>query len=48
MNTVLEKIAIFGLLTLAAISVAAVVLPSLPMGTQMFSAPANADSLIAQ
>jgi hypothetical protein len=48
MNTILEKIGIFVLLTIAAISVAAVVLPSLPMGTQMFSVPANADTLIGQ
>jgi hypothetical protein len=47
MNTILEKIAIFGLLTIAAISVAAVVLPSLPMSTQMFSAPADAEPLTA-
>jgi hypothetical protein len=48
MTTILEKIAIFALWAIATISVAAVVLPSLPMGTQMFSVPANADTLIGQ
>jgi hypothetical protein len=41
MNTILEKIGIFVLWTIAAISVAAVVLPSLPMGT-------NAEPFIGQ
>jgi hypothetical protein len=48
MNTILEKIAIFGLLTIAAISVAAVVLPRVPMDTQVFSAPADAEPFIGQ
>jgi hypothetical protein len=48
MKTSLEKIAIFGLLTVAVMSVAALVLSSLPMDTQMFSAPANAHPLIGQ
>jgi hypothetical protein len=34
-QNILEKIAIFGLLAIAAISVAVVVLPRLPMDTQM-------------
>jgi hypothetical protein len=42
MTTIREKIGIFALWTIAAISVAAVVLPSL-LGTQMFSAPVNAE-----
>jgi len=48
MNTILEKIAIFGLLAIAAISVAAVVLPRIPMDTQVFSAPADAEPFIGQ
>jgi hypothetical protein len=47
-KTVLEKIAIFGLLTIAAISVAAVVLPRIPMDIQVFSAPADAEPFIGQ
>jgi hypothetical protein len=48
MNTILEKIAIFGLLTIAAISVAAVVLPRIPMDTQVFSVAADAEPFIGQ
>jgi len=47
MKTFFEKIAIFALLTAAIISVAAVVLPSLPMHTEMFSS-ANAEPFIGQ
>jgi hypothetical protein len=48
MNALLEKIAIFCLLTIAAISVATVVLPHLPMDSPVFSAPADAEPFIGQ
>jgi len=45
---ILEKIAIFGLLTIASISVAVVVLPRLPMDTQIFSVPADTEPFLGQ
>jgi len=45
---ILEKIAIFGLLTIASISVAVVVLPRLPMGTQIFSVPADTEPFLGR
>jgi hypothetical protein len=48
MNTMLEKIAIFGLLTIAAISIAAVVSSHVVMDTQVFSVAADAEPFIGQ
>jgi hypothetical protein len=45
---ILEKIAIFGLLTIASISVAVVVLPRLPMDTQMFLVSADTEPYLGQ
>jgi hypothetical protein len=45
---ILEKIVIFGLLTIASISVAVVVLPRLPMDTQMFLVSADTEPFLGQ
>ena len=45
---ILEKIVIFGLLTIASISVAVVVLPRLPMDTQMFFVSADTEPFLGQ
>ncbi|MGO9232987.1 MAG: hypothetical protein ACLP4V_02425 [Methylocella sp.] len=45
---ILEKIAIFGLLTIASISVVVVVLPRLPMNTQIFSVSADTEPFLGQ
>ena len=45
---ILEKIAIFGLLAIASISVAVVVLPRLPMDNQIFSVPADTEPFLGQ
>jgi hypothetical protein len=48
MKAILEKIAIFALLTIAVMSVAAVILPSLPSDAGMFAAPADTEPFIGQ
>jgi hypothetical protein len=48
MKTVLEKIAIFCLLTIAAISVATVVSSHVLMDNQVFSTQADAEPFIGQ
>jgi hypothetical protein len=45
---ILEKIAIFGLLTIASISVVVVVLPCLPMNTQIFLVSADTEPFLGQ
>jgi len=45
---ILEKIAIFGLLTISSISVAVVVLPRLPMNTQILSVSAGTEPFLGQ
>lgn len=46
--TLLSKIAIFGLMTIAAVSVAAVVLPALPQAAELFAIPASAAPFVGQ
>jgi hypothetical protein len=48
MKALLEKIAIFALLTIAVVCVVAGVLPILPMDSETFSATANAEPFIGQ
>jgi hypothetical protein len=48
MNIILEKIAIFCLLTIAAISVATVVSSHVVMDTQVFSIATDAEPFIGQ
>jgi hypothetical protein len=48
MNTILEKVAIFCLLTMAAISVTTVVSSHVLRDSTVFSAPENAEPIIGQ